>query len=218
LPKKKSSKTIKMKQRFLQLIVGSVITASCLLTTELQAQNTFPANGSVGIGTTAPNTSSILELNSVTKGFLAPRMTKAQRDAIVNPAVGLMIYQTNNSAGYYFWNGTSWLSMRQSVVSKNLGNLTAPTAINTSLLPNTTGVIDLGEPNFAWRDLYLSGSIYKNGTSRGLATPEQTISGQANKPDPVKTVHMQIQGLENLRLEVYSQEASIQLWVLSRCW
>ncbi|MBP7167854.1 MAG: tail fiber domain-containing protein [Bacteroidia bacterium] len=154
-----------MKQRFLQLIVGSVITASCLLTTELQAQNTFPANGSVGIGTTAPNTSSILELNSVTKGFLAPRMTKAQRDAIVNPAVGLMIYQTNNSAGYYFWNGTSWLSMRQSVVSKNLGNLTAPTAINTSLLPNTTGVIDLGEPNFAWRDLYLSGSIYKNGVS-----------------------------------------------------
>jgi hypothetical protein len=55
----------------------------------------------------APNSSSILELNSVTKGFLAPRMTKAQRDAIVNPAVGLMIYQTNNTAGYYFWSGTS---------------------------------------------------------------------------------------------------------------
>ena len=153
-----------MKQHLLQLIAGGIFTVSCLLSPAVQAQNTFPANGSVGIGTTAPNSSSILELSSVTKGFLAPRMTKAQRDAIVNPAVGLMIYQTNNTPGYYYWSGTAWLSMRQSVLSKNLGNLTAPTAINASLLPNASGGIDLGASNLAWRDLYLTGSIYKNGT------------------------------------------------------
>lgn len=176
-----------MKQQLLHLIASGIITASCLLTTELQAQNTFPINGSVGIGTTAPNSSSILELNSVTKGFLAPRMTKTQRDAIVNPAVGLMIYQTNNTPGYYFWSGTAWLSMRQSVLSRNLNNLTAPTAINASLLPNAAGVIDLGASNLSWRDLYLTGNIYKNGISwisnagtNNFWAGEQAGSGQTN--------------------------------------
>ncbi len=51
----------------------------------------------VGIGTTSPDASSILELYSTNKGFLVPRMTTAQRDAISNPATGLLIYNTNNS-------------------------------------------------------------------------------------------------------------------------
>lgn len=176
-----------MKQRLLQLMAGSIITTSCLITTVLQAQNTFPANGSVGIGTTTPNSSSILDLNSVTKGFLAPRMTRTQRDAIVNPAVGLMIYQTNNTAGYYYWSGTSWLPMRQTVLSRTLNNLTAPTAINASLLPNASGTIDLGASNLSWRDLFLSGNIYKNGTlwisnvgTNNFWAGEQAGSGQTN--------------------------------------
>ena len=51
--------------------------------------NTF---SQVGIGTQTPDASSILELNSETKGFLLPRMTKSQRDAIQNPAKGLVVY------------------------------------------------------------------------------------------------------------------------------
>jgi len=48
--------------------------------------------GSVGIGTTTPNVSAKLDLTSTTKGFLPPRMTTGQRDAIVSPAFGLIIY------------------------------------------------------------------------------------------------------------------------------
>ncbi|MFN8154918.1 MAG: hypothetical protein U0Y08_11565 [Bacteroidia bacterium] len=55
------------KQRLLHLMAGTVVAANCLLSTDLHAQNTFPANGSVGIGTTTTNTTSILELNSVNK-------------------------------------------------------------------------------------------------------------------------------------------------------
>jgi len=60
----------------------------------------------IGIGTTAPSASAMLDLTSTTKGFLAPRMTYAQLSAISNPATGLLIYQTNSTPGYYFNYGT----------------------------------------------------------------------------------------------------------------
>ena len=72
------------------------------------AQNTFPATGPAGIGTTSPHASSLLEIKSTSKGFLAPRMTKAQRDAIGAPAVGLLIYQTNSTPGFYYYGGSAW--------------------------------------------------------------------------------------------------------------
>ncbi|GGE26667.1 hypothetical protein GCM10010832_04200 [Psychroflexus planctonicus] len=50
----------------------------------------------VGIGTTIPDESAELELQSTEKGFLPPRLTTAQRDDnIVNPAEGLTIYNTD---------------------------------------------------------------------------------------------------------------------------
>ena len=51
--------------------------------------------------------SAALEVNSTTKGFLPPRMTAAQRDAITNPATGLFIYNTSTNQ-LNFYNGTSW--------------------------------------------------------------------------------------------------------------
>lgn len=54
--------------------------------------------GSVSVGGTA-DASAVLQADSTTKGFLIPRMTKAQRDAIVSPANGLLIYQTDGTAG-----------------------------------------------------------------------------------------------------------------------
>lgn len=54
------------------------------------------------------NASAILDISSTSKGILIPRMTKANRDAFQNLEEGLMIYQTDNTPGYYFYNGTSW--------------------------------------------------------------------------------------------------------------
>jgi uncharacterized protein (TIGR02145 family) len=62
----------------------------------------------VGINTNTPDASSALEIESTTGGILIPRMTETQRDAIVAPAAGLMIYQTDESSGFYFCNGTAW--------------------------------------------------------------------------------------------------------------
>ena len=62
----------------------------------------------VGINTNTPDASSALEIESTTGGILIPRMTETQRDAIVSPASGLMIYQTDQEFGFYFYNGTLW--------------------------------------------------------------------------------------------------------------
>ena len=56
----------------------------------------------VGIGTTNPDASSILDLTSSSQGLLAPRMTTVQRDAIISPAIGLLIYNTSTSHFNYF--------------------------------------------------------------------------------------------------------------------
>ena len=62
----------------------------------------------VGINTNNPDASSALEIESTTGGILIPRLTLAQRDAIAAPATGLMIYQTDQTTGFYFYDGTTW--------------------------------------------------------------------------------------------------------------
>jgi hypothetical protein len=70
---------------------------------------TITTYAQVGIGTTTPDASSILELESTTQGMLTPRMDESQRDAITSPATGLLIYQTDNTPGFYYYNGTAWV-------------------------------------------------------------------------------------------------------------
>ena len=66
------------------------------------SQATFAQN--VGIGQTdfTPDASAVLELQATNKGFLVPRMTTAQRDAITNPANGLLIYNTTDANFWYY--------------------------------------------------------------------------------------------------------------------
>lgn len=66
-------------------------------------------NDNVGIGARATEATARLQIAGTTKGFLLPRLTTVQRNAIVAPATGLQVYNsTNNTLDYY--NGTSWKS------------------------------------------------------------------------------------------------------------
>ncbi|WP_232735079.1 hypothetical protein [Olleya sp. Bg11-27] len=56
----------------------------------------------VGIGTTTPDASAVLDISSTDKGMLAPRVTSVERIAIVSPADGLLVYDTTESAFYYY--------------------------------------------------------------------------------------------------------------------
>jgi len=69
---------------------------------------TIMSFGQVGINTNSPDASSALEIESTTGGILIPRLLQTERDAILAPATGLMIYQTDATAGFYFWDGAAW--------------------------------------------------------------------------------------------------------------
>ena len=107
-----------------------------ILVHQLQAQ-------SIAINTdgSSPDLSSILDVKSSAKGILIPRLTLAQRSAIAAPATGLMIYQTDNTPGFYFYNGTVWALMQD-----QLGNHTATQNIQLkgNKLSNTTGTTGIG--------------------------------------------------------------------------
>ena len=64
--------------------------------------------GQVGIGTDNPDNSAVLDIESTTKGLLAPRMTAAQRTAISTPAEGLIVFQTDNTPNLYCFVNGAW--------------------------------------------------------------------------------------------------------------
>lgn len=79
---------------------------------QLSAQN-------VGVGTTTPQVSAMLDVSSTDKGFLPPRMTTAQRNGIANKTAGLMIYNTTTSC-VEIYNGSSWINLCSSLPSSIL--------------------------------------------------------------------------------------------------
>ncbi len=91
----------------------------------------------IGIGTTSPDNSSLLDLSSTTKGFLLPRMTTEQQTALLNPAIGLTVFNTTNNQietnkgnglGGPLWAGVSTTG------------ITAPIGDNSTLLATTAFV------------------------------------------------------------------------------
>jgi hypothetical protein len=66
------------------------------------------ASGGAHFNTTSVEASSILQADSTTKGFLPPRMTQVQRNAIASPAIGLEIYQTDATEGKYIYKSSGW--------------------------------------------------------------------------------------------------------------
>lgn len=69
---------------------------------------------SMALGAISPETTAILDLTSTTKGFLPPRMTTVQRDAIGSPVEGLIV--SNTTENYLdFYDGTTWRALREGI-------------------------------------------------------------------------------------------------------
>lgn len=66
------------------------------------------SNGSVTVGANSSDSSAIFSVQSTTQGIMLPSMTEAQKDSINSPATGLLIFQTDQKAGFYYYNGTKW--------------------------------------------------------------------------------------------------------------
>ena len=68
---------------------------------------TWNSSDNVGIGTTSPNASAILDVQSTTKGVRMPNMTTTQKNAISSPAAGLMVFDTT-LAKLCVYSGSAW--------------------------------------------------------------------------------------------------------------
>jgi hypothetical protein len=103
----------------------------------------------VGVNSTgaAPDASAMLDVSSTSGGMLVPRMTTAQRNAIAAPATGLLIYQTDGVAGFYYYNGTAWVTFSQNLYQNTyqVVGTGAVTASSTTwqILPGLTTTITL---------------------------------------------------------------------------
>lgn len=88
----------------------------------MSVMGAFAQKDNVGIGTTKPDQSAALEISSSNKGLLTPRMSLQQRNAIQNPATGLIIYQTDLLSGFYFYDGKEWKSMTSEIGAKSVAD------------------------------------------------------------------------------------------------
>ena len=107
---------------------------------------TITTNAQVGIGTSTPDASARLQIdaNALTnaKGFLPPRVTATQRAGVVSPATGLIVYQTDDSTGFYYYDGTAWKLL--TIASKAVPYTGATKSVNLGAYDLTVNGITLG--------------------------------------------------------------------------
>jgi hypothetical protein len=123
----------------------------------------------VGIGTSTPHPSAILELSSTTKGLLIPRLTEAERQALPDPATGLLIFNTTTGE-LNFYNGSSWRRIPSNAVSAASGTGT-PSGEGVGI--DASGGIGIPDP---------SAILDVKATDKGVLIPRTT---PAAVPGPV---------------------------------
>jgi len=102
--------------------------------------------------------SAVLELRSSTQGMLAPRLTMVQRDDIASPANGLLIYQTDNTSGFYYFNGTAWVWMPG---TGTVTSIATGTGLTGGVI-SSTGTISMAD---------MPANTIKGNASNGTAAP-----------------------------------------------
>lgn len=148
---------------------------------------------SMGISSSSitPDASSILELRTTSKGFLIPRMTQTQRDAIISPATGLMIYNTSTNT-FNFYNGTGWTALTSGTAG-TVSSVTSADANATVATTTTTPVITIvsapklqtartingvsfdGTANITVPSGNLTGDVTSSGNATTLATVNSNL-------------------------------------------
>ncbi len=91
-------------------------------TTWVATSNLYNNGSAVAVGSTSPNSSAALQVSSTTQGILLPSLTLVQRNAISSPATGLLVFQTDNSPGFYYFDGTAWVPIAGSASSSGSGS------------------------------------------------------------------------------------------------
>ena len=104
---KKNKKLYQMKKTSILLIV---VLFSLFSWSGAMAQFSINASGS------SPYSSIVLDVASLTKGMLVPNISVAQHTAVGHSASDLLVFQTDGVSGFYFYNGSIWVSLNSSAI------------------------------------------------------------------------------------------------------
>ena len=167
---------------------------------------TITIRAQVGIGTETPESSSVLDISSTSKGLLVPRMTQIQKNAISNPATGLLLYQTDGTVGFYSYNGSNWLllinnSSQGLYFGPGLGNgdnnLGVGTSLGTGNGKRNTGIGSRALESY-------SGTGFDNNTAIGYYNLKKLTSGQQNTGLGAETMYELTTGSNNTSIGAQS--------------
>jgi hypothetical protein len=123
------------------------------------------ADATVGINNFAPHSSAILDINSIVKGVLIPRMSTSQRTAISSPAKGLLVFD-NDTNGFWYFNGGAWVNLSSSANTWSIaGNGGTDPAFNF------IGTTDKRSLQFRINNQYAGGIDTSNNIMLGTNTP-----------------------------------------------
>jgi hypothetical protein len=100
------------------------------------------SNAQVGIGTSTPNASAILDISSTGKGVLLPRLTTAQINGIQNPEPGLLVF--NASTKKFMGYGNKYLSASSISNTTLAGNGTYYMSLMNTVSP-MNAIVDVGQ-------------------------------------------------------------------------
>ncbi|WP_027003666.1 DUF7151 family protein [Hugenholtzia roseola] len=171
-----------------------IYSAALLLGLLAFKNNAFAQGVAINNDNSTADGSAILDVKATDKGMLVPRMTQAQRDLIATPAIGLLIFQTDATAGFYYFNGTVWVFINAAGVAgpagaagangtNGLNSLSLTTAepaganctnggvrIDFGLDANNNGTLEAGEINAALTRYVCNGAAGATG-AMGSAGP-----------------------------------------------
>ncbi len=153
----------------------------------IMAINSNYSKAQLGIGTTTPNSSSVLDISSTNKGLLLPRMTNAQKNAISNPAVGLIVFCTDcGTAGLMnIFNGTSWVRLDGNISNTPSISTTSISSITATSATSGGNLISIGGSNVSARGVCWSttpnpttaNSVIDNGATSSAGSFTCNLSG-----------------------------------------
>lgn len=151
------------------------------LTLSLGFSVAIAQNQGVAINTdgSQADASALLDVKSTTGGVLVPRMDMAERDLIATPATGLLIYQSDNTPGFFYYDGAAWIA---------IGGASGPdgdwTISGNDLYNNNSGNTGIGTSSPGAK-LEVAGHIWQTGTGNSVFLGENAgaaddLSGNSN--------------------------------------